>query len=198
MLIVHTALLSSRLDAAEFTLEKLKTAPKQDITVVHEYHISKADEPIVATAAVPNEAVVDMELPDVSGEFKGYMDYRTITDKSSKQYLLRRVSYTDDQGFRMINGKYLVAVGKFYATEVGKELRVTLSSGTTIECIVGDIKAEAHTDENMQYVPGTTNIIEFIVDTRVMPEKHRLAGDVSAMGLAGAVIKIEEVIRDDA
>ena len=60
---------------------------------------------------------------------KTYMDYRTITDKSSKQYKLQQDNnvYTDDEGFRKIEDKFIVAVGTYYGT-VGTELLIELSS----------------------------------------------------------------------
>ena len=42
---------------------------------------------------------------------KTYMSYKTITDKTSRQYELQTIAYTDEYGFRKIGDRYLVAIG---------------------------------------------------------------------------------------
>jgi hypothetical protein len=136
-----------------------------------------------------------LELPtEATGEFKTYMDYRKITNKSSKQWALQQLAETDENGFRVFNGKYLVAVGTYYANEVGKELRITLDNGFVFYAMVGDIKMDIHTDANNQYVPINGNIVEFIVDTDKLDPLTKKLGDVSNSGLEGKIVMIEEVI----
>lgn len=137
-----------------------------------------------------------LNLPEeVTGEFKTYMDYKTITNMSSKQYSLQQLAYTDEQGFRKFNGQYLVAVGTYYATAVGKELRVTLEDGSTFYAMVGDIKMDIHTDANNQYIPTNGNIIEFIVDVDKLDPLTKKLGNVSNSGFEGEIAMIEEVIE---
>lgn len=136
-----------------------------------------------------------LELPtEATGEFKTYMDYRKITDKSSKQWALQQLAETDENGFRVFNGKYLVAVGTYYSKDVGKEMRITLEDGKKINVIIGDIKQDIHTDKNNQYVPVNGNIVEFIVDTDKLDPLTKKLGDVSNSGLEGKIVMIEEVI----
>ena len=136
-----------------------------------------------------------LELPiEATGEFKTYMDYRKITDKTSKQWNLQQLATTNEKGFRVFNGRYLVAVGTYYATEVGKELKITLDNGFVFYAIVGDIKMDTHTDANNQYIPINGNIVEFIVDTNKLDPMIKKLGDVSNLGFKGKIIKIEEVI----
>lgn len=139
---------------------------------------------------------ISMGLPEeADGSFKTYMDYKTITDKSSKQWHLQQLAYTDSEGFRKFNNNYLVAIGTYYADEVGKEFRVTLDSGMVFYAMVGDIKQDIHTDANNQYVTMNGNIIEFIVDIDKLDELTKKLGNVSNSGLEGSIIKIEEVVR---
>lgn len=136
-----------------------------------------------------------LELPtEATGEFKTYMDYRKITDKTSKQWNLQQLATTNEKGFRVFNGRYLVAVGTYYATEVGKELRITLDNGFVFYAMVGDIKMDIHTDANNQYVPANGNIVEFIVDTDKLDPLTKKLGDVSNSGLEGKIVMIEEVV----
>lgn len=136
-----------------------------------------------------------LELPtEATGEFKTYMDYRKITDKTSKQWNLQQLATTNEKGFRVFNGRYLVAVGTYYATEVGKELKITLDNGFVFYVMVGDIKMDIHTDANNQYIPINGNIVEFIVDTNKLDPMTKKLGDVSNLGFEGKIVRIEEVI----
>ena len=95
----------------------------------------------------------ELELPEeADGKFKTYMDYRKITDKSSKQWELQQLAWTEERGFRKIGEHFLVAVGTFYADEVGKELLIEFEDGQRIKAIVGDIKQDKHTDPTNRYV----------------------------------------------
>lgn len=136
-----------------------------------------------------------LELPtEATGEFKTYMDYRKITDKTSKQWNLQQLATTNEKGFRVFNGRYLVAVGSYYANEVGKELKITLDNGFVFYAMVGDIKMDIHTDANNQYIPINGNIVEFIVDIDKLDPMTKKLGDVSNSGFEGKIVMIEEVI----
>ena len=154
-------------------------------------------EPEEVSAEEPYELITYHEkmLPlQSTGAFKTYMDWRTITSPSSLQHALQRLAVTDAKGFRTYKGRYLVAMGTYYADKVGKEFRVTLDSGRVFHVIVGDIKQNNHTDPHNQYVPGNGNIIEFIVDSRIISAEARNRGDISSLGFEGSIIKIEEVL----
>ena len=138
----------------------------------------------------------ELELPEeADGKFKTYMDYRKITNKNSKQWKLQEPAWTEGRGFRKIGEHFLVAVGTFYADEVGKELLIEFEDGQKIKAIVGDIKQDRHTDPTNRYVPINGNIVEFIVDAeKLEPEVIRF-GDVSWLGLNGKIKSIWEVER---
>ena len=119
-------------------------------------------------------------VPNGNTSMKTYMDYRTITDKSSKQYKLQQDNnvYTDDEGFRKIEDKFIVAVGTYYGT-VGTELLIELSSGTVFEAIIGDLKADKHTDKTNRQHKIDGSVVEFIVDTKKLHPMVRKMGDCS-------------------
>ncbi|HUM44670.1 MAG TPA: hypothetical protein PKI14_17130 [Fervidobacterium sp.] len=138
----------------------------------------------------------ELELPEeADGKFKTYMDYRKITDKSSKQWELQQLAWTEERGFRKIGEHFLVAVGTFYADEVGKELLIEFEDGQQIKAIVGDIKQDRHTDPTNRYVPINGNIVEFIVDVEKLDPEVIRRGDVSWLGLNGKITSIWEVER---
>lgn len=128
-----------------------------------------------------------------NGSFKSYMDYETITAPSSRQFALKRLAVTDENGFRRINGKYVVAMGTYYADRVGKEFKISLSTGQQIWVIIGDIKQDIHTDPKHQYIPRNGNIVEFIVDEDKLNADTLYHGDISYSGIKGSIVKIEEV-----
>ena len=155
--------------------------------------------PQIEPEFVEIEYIVHTELAlpeEADGKFKTYMDYRKITDKNSKQWKLQEQAWTEGRGFRKIGEHFLVAVGTFYADEVGKELLIEFEDGERIKAIVGDIKQDKHTDPMNQYVPVNGNIVEFIVDTKKLDPEVVRRGDVSWLGMNGKVVSVKEVKRD--
>jgi hypothetical protein len=153
-------------------------------------------EPIEIIEIISNYKLqtTELDLPtNTAGSFKTYMDYKTITTTTSKQWSLQQLATTDSKGFRRLNNDYIVAVGTFYSEEVGKQLKVTLDSGRSFTAIVGDIKQNRHTDSNNQYIPTNGNIIEFIVDAEVLDPLALKLGNVSCLNFEGNIISIEEV-----
>lgn len=135
-------------------------------------------------AAVGSDACAydkSLPLPDVNTEFKTYMDYRTITDTSSAQYDLQQHAYTDSQGIRRIDGDVCVALGTAYADSCGERFEITLDSGNSFTAVVGDIKADCHTDPSNRYVElweGHGDMVEFIVETEKLDDTVRIMGSV--------------------
>ena len=159
----------------------------EETTVIESDYTTPQDYPTPETRT-------ELKLPSrSSGSFKTYMGYKTITNKNSKQYEMQQKAYTDENGFRIYDDCYMVAMGTYYAKECGVKFAVTLEDGTEFYVITGDIKQKIHTNETNQYVPHNGNIIEFIVDTKKIPSTCRKMGDMSYAGLRGGIIKIERV-----
>ena len=118
-----------------------------------------------------NIGCYDVELPE-NPNYRGtksYEPYDTITAPSI-QLLLQGIAETDVDGFRKINNRYLVAVGTGFGAQCGSFIDLILENGVTIPCVVGDIKADAHTDEETHmYTRSTMCASEFIVDTKLSP-----------------------------
>lgn len=118
-----------------------------------------------------------VEMPERSRDFKSYMDYRRLG-----KYLqadLQEVATTDENGFRVVDGRYLIAVGTAVSNEVGAYVTLILENGTEIECIVGDVKDDIHTQDNNIVTEANECVSEFIIDKEVMPEKVLRMGSVS-------------------
>lgn len=139
-------------------------------------------------------------IPNYDTSFKTYMDYRKITDKSSAQYMLQMESYTDDMGLRKYEDHYVVAMGTYYSDNVGDTFKITLDNKKSFNVIIGDIKADCHTDSQNMYSPVydnnsnliSANVIEFIVDTKKIDRSVKKLGTVSAYDdFKGNIVKIE-------
>lgn len=137
-----------------------------------------------------------------SGSFKSYMDFRTITDKSSKQYEFQKECKTDQNGLRRWNYEdesyYCVAMGSFYGTTIGIRFRVTLEDNgekNIIYVVLADCKDDDHTDDTKRFIEKNGNIIEFLVSQRDLPTLSRKMGNVSYAddNLKGEIVKIEEI-----
>ncbi|MBR4315031.1 MAG: hypothetical protein IKP66_09000, partial [Lachnospiraceae bacterium] len=64
----------------------------------------------------------------------------------------------------MSEGRYCIAVGSFYTTQIGQKIDLVLTNGTVIKCILGDCKSDEHTDETHRYHAIDGSVAEFIVD----------------------------------
>ena len=106
---------------------------------------------------------------------KTFMSYTTITNKTSNQYKLQQMAYTDEEGFRKVNNRYCVAIGTAFGAYVGQIFDAELENGTIIECIVGDIKADKDTDKSNVFTSQGC-CLEFIVDMK------QLNGTIKTMG----------------
>ena len=166
------------------------TVQKKERTVVEIAGIVKDPEMLIR-GEITEHKPMPVDLSDIScnvpnGEagcksaVKTYMSYRAITAKNSPQYQLQTDAVTDPaSGIRMVDGCYLVAVGTYYADHVGQKLRVTMTSGLQVACMVGEFKSDRHTDathryhvggyERGVYYKGDGSVLEFIVD----PDNYR-------------------------
>ena len=149
-----------------------------------------------------SETLEEVKVPNCDTSFKAYMDYRCITNKASDQYKLQLSAWTDDMGLRRVDDYYLVAMGTYYSDNIGDKFRITLEGDKTFDVMIGDIKADIHTDKNNMYSPvynsdgsfKSANVIEFIIDKQVISKKVKLWGDVSAYDeFVGNIVKIERI-----
>lgn len=150
-------------------------------------------------AAYASERDETLPLPDVDTDFKTYMDYRAITNTNSVQYDLQQLAYTDSMGIRRIDSDVCIALGTGYADKCGERFEITLDSGNTFTAIVGDIKADIHTDPSNRYVElweGHGDMIEFIVDTGELDKNIRIMGSIGEYeqyrGSVTSIVKIDD------
>lgn len=123
---------------------------------------------------------------------KTYMDYRTITNKNSLQYALQQEAETTPEGIRIIDGRFIIAIGSGMQLPINSHINVYLDNDNVIPCIVGDIKQSKDTGNDNIVVEENGNIVEFIVDSKNMDPLAKKMGNISYIdGFDGNVVKIE-------
>lgn len=137
-----------------------------------------------------------------NNSFKTYMDYRAITNRSSKQWKLQQEAYTGEHGIRMIDEYYCVALGSAFSNKIGAKFEITLKDGQTFKAILADQKSDLHTDATNKYMKlanGKINIIEFVVETEKLESLPRAMGDISHTSngmFDGEIVEIKEILDE--
>lgn len=109
---------------------------------------------------------------------KSFMSYKAITAKSSDQYRLQQVAYTGNYGIRQVNGRYCIAVGSAYTTEIGTYIDVILENGIIIPCILADCKDDKDTDSSNR-ITHDGSLVEFITEVPNLSKTVKYTGDIS-------------------
>lgn len=148
------------------------------------------------TSSIEESSYVDIDLlllPRGSdGSFKAWEDKLSITDKTSAQYALILKSETNPYGFVCYDGYYLVAMGTYYAHNIGDKFIVCFDNCVSIPVMIGDVKADKDTVDGM-YCIHNGSIIEFIIDKSVMKKEYWIQGDLSCLGFEGKITMIRRV-----
>lgn len=115
---------------------------------------------------------------------KTYMSYKAITSKSSKQYKLKQYTYNGNYGIRMIDNRYCIAMGTGFNIKVGDYVDLVLANDTIIQCIIGDIKDNSHTDSSNMVTVNSKCMSEFIVTSKkslpsIVGDSKYGSGDIS-------------------
>ena len=125
-------------------------------------------------------------LPSVTDKanFKSWMDYRAITAVASMQMELQKVAKTDRLGRRIVDGSPLIAIGSGWGCSVGDRVVVHFKDDNPQTFIVGDIKADRHTDAETHKIDTYNgSIIEFIVDSDYIPKAAYISGNFSSLDI---------------
>lgn len=153
---------------------------------------------------VTEQVLESVDLPTgYDTAFKAYMDYRCITDTTSKQYNMQNQAYTDENGLRKIGDYYCVAMGSGVSSEIGQKYEIELDSGQVFRVIQADQKDDRHTDSSNRFIDlgnGRINIVEFIVATESLPDIVRVMGNVDYMPndlFKGQIVEIREVVDEE-
>lgn len=127
-------------------------------------------------------------------DFKSYMPYTAITNKSSRQWQLQQIATTDGNGLRCIDGKPMVAVGTGWGVSVGDSAVITCDNGNSFEVVIGDAKANIHTDSTNKTTLSNNCRCEFIVDSKQLNPTIKTMGNVAVLQqYNGYVINVQKI-----
>lgn len=169
------------------------TLQKENNDLQHDVQVLNAIINNLNTQLEDNKAVFDVETN--KRDFKSYMPYTVITDRSSPQWPLQQQAYTNEAGLRCIDGIPMIAIGTGWGAWVGDKVLVVCENGNRFIAIVGDIKSNAHTDKNNQTTSDNGCRCEFIVDLSVLDDHTRVLGNIAATmpEYAGYVVSVIKV-----
>lgn len=145
-----------------------------------------------------NDGYESLEIPQGDCSVFLYMDYRAITDTSSKQWELQQSAWTDWQGFRRIGDDYCVALGTYYGN-IGDRFRITTDEGNTYTVIMSDAKgSDAVFYDGIHswyhYAGNGCNVVEFVVQTEYLSSEVTISGSCGAVDyLSGNIVSIERI-----
>ena len=125
-----------------------------------------------------NTKCESVEYKTPCNKIKSFMSYRCITNISSDQYKLQQIAYTGQYGIRQVNGRFCIAVGSAYTTQIGQYIDLVLEDGSVIPCILADCKADEHTDSR-NILTSDGSLAEFVVDVPSLSKTVRYTGDIS-------------------
>lgn len=180
--------------AAVSTVREVK--PQSERVLRFELHQGGSYQPresYIEETVVKEQVYESLEIPQGDCSSFLYMDYRAITDTSSKQWALQQTAWTDSQGLRRIGDDYCVALGTFYG-QVGDRFRITTDHGNVYTVQMAD--AKGYDSNGWYHVAGNgkINLVEFIVQTEYLPSEVTVMGDCGVLeNIGGNVVRIERL-----
>lgn len=131
---------------------------------------------------------------------KTYMDYRSITSKSSNQYKLLHsdiMEYCDDGLIRTKEGQYIaVALGSQYGS-IGTKYIMKLSSGKEVRIIKAEEKADKDTVNGCIDKNGA--MVEFVIDIEKAKSSYKYAIYTGSFNYSdefnGKIVEMKKVIE---
>lgn len=146
------------------TIKKPKVSEsddQQEITIIHQEEMQTKED---------YKNLYQEYQVSPNGGFKSYMPYTTITSESSPQYILQnQYAYTGEFGIRKVEDRFCIAIGRFSNARVGTYVDLILENEIVIPCIVGDFKANVHTDSSNMVTGHNGCVSEFVVEKERLP-----------------------------
>lgn len=160
-----------QVEYADFDEEWVQIKYKDDVAYIYKEHISSTINTCREYAVPANKG------------FKSFEPYNYFNPKYN-QYKLQQHAYTGEYGLRKVNDRYCIALGTYFFEHVtndiiGTYIDLVLENGEVIHCILGDIKADEHTDASNIQTVANGCLSEFIVDKSQLSSNVRQMGDVS-------------------
>lgn len=150
------------------------------------------------------KGMIPMELPSAPAELSKFViePCNAITNTSAPAYKIVHGEGSKDDGvYRKYNGSYLVALGTYYSKNMGDKfiLEFIQPDGTIkkIDAVIGDQKADIHTDPKHQFQKYDHSVVEFITakgtEYNVSATHNKVNSD---FGTLKAIYKNEKINMD--
>lgn len=159
--------------------------------------IEEVDHSPTSTVSVTQQ--VSYGIPDLKEQYLTYEPYTAITAKTTPHYRLQTLAKTDKHGYRIYEDAVCVALASSYGTTIGTLYDIKFSDGKVMRAILGDNKADNHTDSLHQYRDATGaydgksgNIVEIIFDTTNYPTMQSVNKKINS-DYSGDVVSIVKV-----
>jgi hypothetical protein len=201
-IVIEDELLPKYVEIEESTETIGSFAPHAPSNIDKTYEIVTEEQPQEETT----EEVVEEFVPDpysgVSGRFKSWTQY-TVYAKSSKQYKLQQIAYTDYNGLRKVGDYFCVALGSYYGEEIGLVYEITLEDNgeyKTFKAVLCDQKSDRHTDATHRYTKSCKCMVEFAIDRYTAQKVNKVVytGTVGSLPeFRGSVVKIQNIGKMD-
>lgn len=153
-----------------------------------------------------NKAYKTEELISCSNSStKTYMDYRAITNTTSKQYkYIQQYMEVHDSGLLIDKDGFIgVALGSYYGN-IGDRFYFTLDTGVVLPVVKIDAKADIHTDNLGCQHSDDSSVLEFVIDfDKALNFFGRLSNQYVLNGnfnnyetFKGKIVKVEKVLDE--
>lgn len=156
------------------------------------------------TACAINVTYTSLGVPKMNSSWKTWMDYRKITNRTSNQYkFVEKWAWSDYDGFMRCDGEsdlgitdnyYVIALGSYYGTTIGTKYRITTDTGNVFYGVLGECKADIHTNYTHQYATDNNDVVEFVVNDEMLHPLVKSAGNANVyIPLNGKIKSIERI-----
>ena len=125
--------------------------------------------------------------------FKPYTGYWAYNLKTSQQYKLQKIAETAWNGIRIVRDpfgqyRYCVALGTYWCggqpKDIGRCFDVYMDNGYVLHCVLADVKRTEDTKgRKNRYGEINNDLLEFIVDEKVLSAEVKNCGNVSKAGV---------------
>ncbi len=142
----------------------------------------------VTTVATENVLKTEYDIPSsyvnpCTGKTVEYNNRKTLEGKNKITYgvagELVSQAISDNDGFMMLDDRYLVAIGSRFGTIPGQYFDLVLENGVIIKCIMGDMKDDRHTDATNTFTYETKCCSEFIINEHLIRDDILWSGTAS-------------------
>ena len=158
--------------------------------------VQEAEEKEAETEENPQkESFTKIDIPITGNERKPWMDYRTVTDQTTRQWEIIQDAIHLDNGLLMTkDGYYLAALGSNWG-QVGQRYRFYIG-GKSVKIIKADEKQDQHTADSSGWTGMDGHIMEMVVDTDYLDIDALYHGDCNWIPeLSGEVTNAE--VKDE-